>query len=93
MNADLSREFLREPISRIVKKYSRFSEVEFCMVGVVTQVGSVEPDPESDEVTEHHNMREAISITTAALASLEGSFRRRTENEVIIDPLAIYTEL
>ncbi|MNJ77631.1 hypothetical protein D3C77_751740 [compost metagenome] len=63
------------------------------MVGVVTQVGSLAAVPESDEVTEEHTMREAISMTTAALAGLEGSFMRRKDNEVIIDPIAIFTEL
>ncbi|TLP59048.1 MULTISPECIES: DUF6414 family protein [Pseudomonas] len=93
VSADLNRDHLREPINTVVKKYSRFTEVEFCMVGVVTQVGAVEPVPEADEVTEEHNMREAISITTAAIAGLERSFRCRPDNEIIVDPIAIFTEL
>lgn len=92
-SSDLARECLREPITSIVKKYSRFTEVEFCLVGVITQVGSVGPRPKSGEVTEEHNMRYAISMTTAALASLEASFSARGENEIIIDPFAIYTEI
>lgn len=93
VTADLNREYLRESIGTVVKKYSRFTEVEFCMVGVVTQVGVVEPVPQSGEVTRDHNMREAISMTTAAIAELERSFRCRADNEIIIDPIAIFTEI
>jgi len=93
VTADLQRENLREPLGSIVRKYSRFTEVEFSVVGIVTQVGVVAPLPEVDEITADHTMREAASMTTAALASLETSFRGRTDKEVIIDPIAIYTEL
>ncbi|MCK9799509.1 hypothetical protein M1B34_17805 [Pseudomonas sp. MAFF 302030] len=91
--ADLSRENLRESESLIVKKYSRFTEVEFVLLGVVTQIGELAPSPEPGEITENHTFREAININTAALAAVESSFKQRTSDEIIIDPIAVYVEL
>jgi len=93
VSADLNRENLRESVHATVKKYSRFTEVEFVLLGVVTQIGDLSPHPESEEITEDHTMREAINISTAALASLENSFRLRSKDEIIIDPIAVYVEL
>lgn len=93
VSADLTRENLRESEHSIVKKYSRFTEVEFVLLGVVTQIGDLTPHLESEEITEDHTMREAINISTAALASLENSFSQRSKDEIIIDPIAVYVEL
>lgn len=93
VSADLNRENLRESERSIVKKYSRFTEVEFVLLGVVTQIGDLVSSPEAEEITEEHSMREAININTAALAALENSFKRRSDNEIIIDPIAVYVEL
>lgn len=93
VSADLCRENLRESEQSIVKKYSRITEVEFVLLGVVTQIGELASIAEPEEITEDHTMREAININTAALASLENSFKRRSSDEVIVDPIAVYVEL
>lgn len=93
VSADLNRDNLRESEGSIVKKYSRFTEVEFVLLGVVTQIGELIPRPEPSEITEEHTMREAININTAALAAVENSFKRRSSDEIIIDPIAVYVEL
>ncbi|WP_223554827.1 hypothetical protein [Pseudomonas sp. BF-R-01] len=93
VSADLNRDNLRESERSIVKKYSRFTEVEFVLLGVVTQMGEFASDRESEEITEEHTLREAININTAALAALENSFKGRSNDEIIIDPIAVYVEL
>lgn len=93
VTADLDRGNLRESMQSIVKKYSRISEVEFIMLGVVTQVGEIPEDLEAASITEENTMREAMMANTIALASLENSFRRRAANEIVIDPIAVYVEL
>jgi hypothetical protein len=93
VSADLNRDNLRESERSIINKYSRLTEVEFVLLGVVTQMGELAPDPEPEEITEQHTLREAININTAALAGLENSFRQRSSSEIIIDPIAVYVEL
>lgn len=93
VSADLNREHLRESERAIIKKYSRFTEVEFVLLGVVTQIGELATKPDDEEITEKHTLREAININTGALASLEDSFKQRSEDEIIVDPIAVYVEL
>lgn len=93
VSADLNRENLRESERSLIKKYSRLTEVEFVLVGVVTQIGDLIAIPDAEEITEEHTMREAININTAGLASLENSFTQRSDDEIIIDPIAVYVEL
>jgi len=93
VSADMDRNCLRDSEQSLVKKYSRLTEVEFVMLGVVTQVGEVGSQQESQEVTEDHTMREAMTMNLSALSSMENSLRQRRSNEVILDPLAVYVEL
>ena len=93
VSADLNRDNLRESERSIIKKYSRFTEVEFVLLGVVTQIGELVSIADAEEITDKHTMRDAISISTAALASLEDSFKQRSSDEIIVDPIAIYVEL
>lgn len=93
VSADLNRDYLRESIQSIVKKYSRLSEVEFVMLGVVTQTGDIPEEPEDVTLTEANTMRDTVIANTVALAALESSIRRRAANEVVIDPIAVYVVL
>lgn len=93
VSADLNRDNLRESERSIVNKYSRLTEVELVLLGVITQIGDIAPEQESEEITEEHTLREAININTASLAGLENSFKQRPSNEIIVDPIAVYVEL
>ena len=93
VSADMDRKCLRETEQSLVKKYSRFTEVEFVMLGVVTQIGELSEPQKTQEITEEHSIRDAMTINLAALSAVENSWRRRGVNEVIIDPLAVYVEL
>lgn len=80
----------KEKADVLVSKYSRITEKEFTIVGIVTQVGN--PKPEIPAL-------QGIGMKTAAqgihekIANLEVQFNGRSENECIIDPIAIFTEL
>lgn len=93
VSADMDRKCLREPENTLVKKYSRFTEVEFVMLGIVTQMGALEEPKEPEDITEDHTIREALTINISALSALENSVRKRRANEIILDPLAVYVEL
>jgi hypothetical protein len=93
VSADMDRKCLRDSEHSLVKKYSRLTEVEFVMLGVVTQVGEVGGPQESQEITEDHTMREAMTMNISALSGLENTLRQRRSNEIILDPLAVYVEL
>ncbi|MGE4337908.1 MAG: hypothetical protein AB7E55_18295 [Pigmentiphaga sp.] len=93
VSADMDRDCLRESERSLVKKYSRLTEVEFVMLGVVTQVGELEGQQESQEITEDHSMRDAMTMNISALSAMENSLRQRRSNEIILDPLAVYVEL
>ena len=74
----------------LVSKYSRITEKEFTVIGIVTQVGNPKP-----EIPELHgvDMKTAAQGMNETIANLEMQFNGRSENECIIDPIAIFTEL
>lgn len=74
----------------LVSKYSRITEKEFTVIGIVTQAGNPKP-----EIPELHgvDMKTAAQGMNETIANLEMQFNGRSENECIIDPIAIFTEL
>lgn len=90
VSGELSREGLRESIESIIKKYSRISEVEFTMVGIVTQCGDEKTNGGEVDFT---TMRSGIRNSVVALSKFEDNFSGRLDNEVIVDPIAVYIEL
>lgn len=89
-SADLKRECLREREDLLIRKYSRQSEVEFIIFGIVTQLdhsGMVEPEVLSDTP----KIKEAIMSLVSHMTNVERTFIGRLDNEVIIDPIAIYS--
>ena len=74
----------------LVSKYSRITEKEFTVIGIVTQAGNPKPEiPELQGV----DMKTAAQGMNETIANLEMQFNGRSENECIIDPIAIFTEL
>lgn len=92
----LKRVYLREAEALLVKKYSRFSEKDFVVIGMVTQSQneqqslSIAQPNSSDSSTV---MREAVMQLTVGLSEIEKHFIGKLDNEVMIDPIAIYREL
>ncbi len=92
VSANLKRNCLRESEELIIKKYSRQTECSFVMFGIVTQYNRDKLD-DIKELNSTPSIKEALMNMVANLTNLEETFIGRLSNEVIIDPIALYTEL
>lgn len=91
-SANLNRSFLREPQELVIRKYSRQTEVEFVLFGIVTQCQKEKPG-DLEEIADHSSIKEALMNLVSHLCNLESTFTGRLSNEIIIDPIALYTEI
>lgn len=94
-SSNLKRELLRENEALLIRKYSRITEKEFVIFGIVTQSsrdGGFELNKE-DEDNEYENIKEALMNLVTHLTNMESTFSGRLSNEMIIDPIAVYREL
>ena len=88
----LIRGFLKLTPEMLVKLYSRKTTREFTIVGIVTQSGK-------DTINNTDSERAMIDIRSAAwnmndaLANIESTFCKPTENEFFIEPIALYSEI
>lgn len=92
-SANLKRECLRENESLLIRKYGRHTETEIVLFGVVTQHGNVKPIDINGYDQEDGNLKEAIMNLIAHMTKMESTFTGKLQNEVVIDPIALYTEL
>ncbi|WP_028299324.1 DUF6414 family protein [Oceanospirillum beijerinckii] len=90
--ANLNRDYLREGESLLKRRYSRITDREFVMFGVIAQANNA-MELELEEVKEEASMKQALLNLVEHLTNLENQFTGRLSNEIIIDPIAIYTEL
>ena len=90
LSAILNREYLRDSESHFVSKYSRQTEYDFTMIGIITQSGKAN---ESLAEREPNGMKNACLNLVDKLTIVENVFLGRIDNECIIDPIAIYREL
>ncbi len=87
----LKREFLRESEDIIIRKYSRKPEKSIVVFGIITQF-SGSTDIQLNE-GENLLLKEALMNLVESLANIEQAFTGRLSNEIVIDPIAVYTEL
>jgi hypothetical protein len=93
----LKREYLTEDEYSIINKYSRETEKEFTIFGIITQIengkplGNVNFENQNSEQTV--GMKKAIMNIVSALKNVEHTFIGRMDNEYIIDPIAVYREI
>ena len=87
----LNRKNLRESEKSLIKKYSRQSEKEIIILGVITQ--TLKENSLEIKQIEGGNMKEALSNIIEHLANIERSLFGKAHNEIIIDPIAVYIEL
>ena len=94
-SADCKRDDFRENEHSLVRKYSRFSEKEFVLVGTVAQSSGEPIDYEevNYEDAKPLHPKEAIMALVGAHSLIESQFSGKLENEIIIDPIAIYREI
>lgn len=88
----LNRKYLREEENSLIKKYSRQTEKEIIILGAVTQC-SENNTPEPPSQINARNMKEGLSNLIEYISAIEHSLFGKAENEVIIDPIAVYIEL
>lgn len=88
----LKKEFLREKEDLLVKKYSRKTEKEVVVFGVISQAFSVN-EPEIDDGQDFSNMKAALTNIVEHLTNIENSISGKQKNEIVIDPIAAYFEV
>ena len=90
LSAILNREYLRDTESQFVSKYSRQTEYDFTMIGIITQSGKTK-----EPLAQHmpNGLKNACLNLADKLTVMENLFLGRLDNECIIDPIAIYREL
>ncbi|MEQ3438918.1 DUF6414 family protein [Stenotrophomonas maltophilia] len=90
-SSNLNRLFLRESEDLLVRKYSRRTEVEFTLFGIVTQYKG--GAGASEGAVGVDGIKGALMNLISSLIGVESTFTGRLENEIIVDPIAIYVEL
>ncbi|RAR61564.1 hypothetical protein BCL93_105165 [Onishia taeanensis] len=88
----LKREFLREKEDLLVKKYSRKTEKEVVVFGLISQAFSAF-EPKIDDESEYENMKAGLMNIVEHLTNIENSISGKQENEIVIDPIAAYFEV
>lgn len=100
-SAQLDRVSLKDDERRLIKKYSRETEKDFVLFGILTQTekesekDSLLKDKTEDWVDneEDGNMKEAIMNIVRTITGVEKTFTGKLDYEFIIDPISMYIEL
>ncbi|EGR3300061.1 hypothetical protein CGH87_05330 [Vibrio parahaemolyticus] len=92
----LDRDHLREPLKSIIKKYSRLTQKDFVVLGVISHKCSDDPFQESHPlatVSGIPDMKSRMRALSAAMIGISKFTYGLEHNEIVIEPVAIYTEL
>jgi len=100
----LQREWLRENEELLIKKYSRRTDKNFTVVGIVAQDFGTGYSQDHEEVAEVQvglaesgpdpdGMRHALRNLALSLSGIEQTFSGKYSGEMILDPIAVYREL
>lgn len=92
-SACLKRQYLRESEDLIIRKYSRKTEKNLVVLGVVTQSQPASEETVSEVAPEIVSMKEAVTNLVNHIAAIEGSLSGKASYEVVIDPIAVYITL
>lgn len=92
-SAPLKRSYLKEEEHLIVSKFSRYSEKEFVIFGMITQSRGSQSTLPIQENISPENIKQAISQLVLGILNLENQFTGKIENEILIDPIAVYREI
>jgi len=88
----LKRDYLRETEDLLVKKYSRRTEKELVVLGIISQAFS-RSEIETEERDDYTNLKDGLLHFVNHLTNVEFSISGKSENEVVIDPIAAYFEV
>lgn len=96
-SAECNPDYFREKKDLLIRRFSRFPETDFVIIGTISQslnqtdnVVNDYPTPQNEETS---NMKTTIMNLIQHLSKMESSFIGRQENEIIIDPIAVYWEI
>jgi hypothetical protein len=92
ISSNLKREYLRENENLLIRKYSRHTEIEFTLLGVITQSNN-KFNLEDDLDIDFNSIKKAIYNIINHITNIETQFIGRLDNEIVVDPIAIYFEL
>ena len=99
-SAQLKRGNLKEDEYSIIKKYSRETEKQFQLFGIITQKLDQESKQnafnefkKAQENINQPNMKEALMNIVSILTGVEKTFTGKLDYEYIIDPIALYLEI
>ncbi|EGR1568044.1 hypothetical protein NI385_04820 [Vibrio parahaemolyticus] len=88
----LTSDHLRDELRNIVRKYSRKTAKEFTVLGFISH-GDGTQQPDIREISEGAPMLRHMEGLAENLFDLEQTFGAKGDNEIMIEPVAIYTEL
>ncbi|HIF9407080.1 TPA: DUF6414 family protein [Photobacterium damselae] len=88
----LSQEYLRDSLKTIYRKYSRKTAKEFIVIGFISHADGTQ-SPDIKEIPQGESMLRHMIGMAENLYELEQTFGGKADNEIIIEPIAIYTEL
>lgn len=91
-SSNIKREYLRESEKLLIKKYARKTEKEFTIFGMITQSNNQYINDNNEESNVEY-FKEALMDIISKFTDVEQTFTGKLENEIMIDPIAIYTEL
>lgn len=91
-STNIKREYLREKENLLIKRYARETEKEFVLFGIVTQCQESIAEKKVEKES-FNNIKESIMNMVTKLTDVETAFTGKLPHEIIIDPIAIYTEL
>lgn len=92
-SAPLKRNYLKEEEHLIVSKFSRYSEREFVIFGMITQSKGSQADLPIKQGANPEDIKQAISKMVLGILNIEKQFVGKVENEILIDPIAVYREI
>jgi hypothetical protein len=92
ISSNLKREYLRENENLLIRKYSRHTEIEFTLLGVITQSNN-KFNLEDNLDIDFNSIKKAIYNIINHITNIETQFIGRLDNEIVVDPIAIYFEL
>lgn len=96
-SAILKEDFLREDKEILARKYSRQTEKELVVCGLITQSSQKFPalshTEELNRIQEGDQMKELLMIFIDALTNIEHHLSGRLSHEIVIDPIAVYVEI
>ena len=90
--ANLNKEYLRDAIEILISRFSRKTEANLSLIGIITQCGQSKAQTiqSSDD---GEKLKFSVQNVISQLAEMEETFTGRLSNELVIEPIAIYHEI